>query len=141
MAFIFGATDLRYLDSHRVARLSTIDQDGFPHLVPVCFVRINNTIYITVDQKPKKTNRLSRLKNIEKNPSVALLVDQYDEDWSRLSWLMLRGEANILTSGMEYNTAQTQLKQKYKQYKPMTLTTLPLIAIQVIKVNSWQASP
>ncbi len=84
----------RFLDAARVARLATADASGAPHVVPVCFAVDNATLYVTVDEKPKRADRpLKRLRNIAENPRVAVLVDRYDEDWRRLGWVMLRGTA------------------------------------------------
>ncbi|MDA0230722.1 MAG: TIGR03668 family PPOX class F420-dependent oxidoreductase [Proteobacteria bacterium] len=127
-----------FLDTHRVARLATADKNGTPHLVPVCFVRMETRVYITIDQKPKLGADLKRLRNIAENPSVALTVDHYDDvDWSKLGWLMVRGQAVILTDGSEHGTAQERLCGKYPQLRNMQLAALPVIAIQMRKVTSW----
>ena len=127
-----------FLDAHRVAHLATADDSGAPHLVPVCFVRIEARVYITIDQKPKLGAELKRLRNIAENPSVALTVDHYDDaDWSRLGWLMVRGQAVILNGGSEHGTAQSHLCDKYPQLQNMQLAALPVIAIQMQKIASW----
>jgi len=127
-----------FLDAHRVARLATADKHGAPHLVPVCFVRIETRVCITIDQKPKLGANLKRLRNIAENPSVALTVDYYDDaDWSRLGWLMVRGQAVILNGGSEHDAAQERLCSKYPQLRSMQLAALPVIAIQMQKVTSW----
>ena len=127
-----------FLDAHRVAHLATVDNSSAPHLVPVCFVRIEARIYITVDQKPKLGADLKRLRNIAENPSVALTVDHYDDaDWSRLGWIMVRGQAVILNGGSEHGTAQEHLCSKYLQLQNMQLAALPVIAIQMQKIASW----
>ena len=82
----------RFLETRRVARLATADTRGIPHVVPVCFVIANGTLYVTIDEKPKRQTGtpLKRLRNIAENPAVAILADRYDEDWTRLGWIMLR---------------------------------------------------
>ena len=55
-----------------------------------------DTLYSAVDEKPKRTHRLQRLRNIEVNPRVEVLIDHYDDDWSRLWWVRLRGSARIV---------------------------------------------
>ena len=127
-----------FLDTHRVARLATADKFGCPHLVPVCFARINGRVYITIDQKPKRNADLKRLRNIAENPSVALTVDHYDDaDWSKLGWLMVRGQAEILSKGSEHDAAQERLRAKYPQLQNMQLAALPVIAIEMQRVTSW----
>ena len=128
----------RFLDSRRVGHLATADKRGAPHVVPVCFTISENTAYITIDQKPKGNPRaLKRLRNIADNPAVALVGDRYDEDWSRLGWVVLCGRAEILDSGAEHGMAQELLRARYPQYRAMQLADLPVIAIRVERVASW----
>ncbi len=128
----------RFLASRRVGHLATADASGAPHVVPVCFAVGENTAYITIDQKPKGNPRaLKRLRNIAGNPSAALVADRYDEDWTRLGWVMLRGRAEILDAGGEHDAAQELLRMRYPQYRGMQLTELPVIAIRIERVTSW----
>jgi PPOX class probable F420-dependent enzyme len=130
----------RFLDLSRVAHLATADKAGVPHLVPVCFCLDGTSLYITVDEKPKRTDvPLKRLRNIAENPMVAVTVDRWDEDWTRLGWVMLRGSAEILTDGNQHDTAQDRLRLRYPQYRTMDLTKLPVIAVRIQRVLSWGA--
>jgi PPOX class probable F420-dependent enzyme len=130
----------RFLDQSRVAHLATAGRDGAPHLVPVCFCVDALSLYITVDEKPKRTDiPLRRLRNIQENPAVAVTVDRWDEDWTRLAWIMLRGAAEILPSGAEHDAAQARLRQRYPQYRTMDLAPLPVIALRIARVLSWGA--
>jgi PPOX class probable F420-dependent enzyme len=127
-----------FFDTRRIAYLATADRHGEPHVVPVCFVRMGEQIYITIDQKPKRLTELKRLRNIAENSSVALTVEHYDDaDWSKLGWLMIRGKAVILRNGSDHDVAQAALRAKYHQLQNMELESLPVIAIQVAKVASW----
>ncbi len=76
----------RFLEHHRVAHLATADREGAPHVVPVCFAVAGGALYITIDEKPKRPPAagLKRLRNIAENPAVAVVVDRYDEDWTRI---------------------------------------------------------
>ena len=122
----------------RVGHLATADGQGAPHVVPVCFVVCENTLYITVDQKPKGTPRgLKRLRNLAENPAAAVVVDRWDEDWTRLGWVMLRGPAEILDDGAEHDLAQARLRERYPQYLTMRLADLPVIAVRIERVTSW----
>ncbi|MGC2525066.1 MAG: TIGR03668 family PPOX class F420-dependent oxidoreductase, partial [Stellaceae bacterium] len=126
------------VEHRRIGHLATADASGAPHVVPVCFVVKNEAVYITIDQKPKGDPRaLKRLRNIAANPSAALAVDHYDEDWTRLGWVMLRGHAEILDSGAEHDMAQKLLRERYPQYRRMELADLPVIAIRIERVTSW----
>ena len=128
----------RFLAARRVGHLATADTRATPHLVPVCFVVGEETLYITIDQKPKGDVRaLKRLRNIAENPVAAFVADRYDEDWTRLGWVMLRGPAEILASGAEHDHAQALLRSRYPQYRAMQLGGLPVIAIRIARVTSW----
>jgi PPOX class probable F420-dependent enzyme len=129
-----------FLERSRVAHLATADRSGVPHLVPVCFQVDGMSLYITVDEKPKRTDiPLKRLRNIQENPAVAVTVDRWDEDWTRLAWIMLRGPADILSAGEEHDRAQDRLRQRYPQYRTMDLAGLPVIAVRIRRVLSWGA--
>jgi len=85
-----------FLDRGRVGHLATADAGGAPHVIPVCYALAENTLYVTIDEKPKRQDRpLKRLRNILENPQTAFVVDRWDEDWRRLGWVMLRGRAEI----------------------------------------------
>jgi len=128
----------RFLAECRVGHLATADARATPHLVPVCFVVSDGALYITIDQKPKGDVRaLRRLKNIIENPVAAFVADRWDEDWTRLGWVMLRGPAEILTDGAEHDRAQALLRSRYPQYRRMALDDLPVIAIRIERVTSW----
>jgi PPOX class probable F420-dependent enzyme len=127
-----------FLASCRVGHLATADARAKPHLVPVCFVVSEGTLYITIDQKPKDDpRRLKRLRNVSENPVAAFVADRWDEDWSRLGWVMLRGPAEILGHGPEHDRAQALLQVCYPQYRKMELADLPVIAIRIEQVTSW----
>jgi PPOX class probable F420-dependent enzyme len=129
-----------FLERSRVAHLATADRSGAPHLVPVCFQMDELSLYITVDEKPKRTDiKLKRVRNILENPAVAVTVDRWDEDWTRLGWIMLRGPAEILPDGEEHDRAQERLRQRYPQYRTMDLAALPVIAVRIQRVLSWGA--
>ena len=128
----------RFLAGCRVGHLATADRRAAPHLVPVCFVVSEGAVYITIDQKPKGAVRaLKRLKNIIENPVATFVADRWDEDWTRLGWVMLRGPAEILADGAEHDRAQVLLRARYLQYRTMALADLPVIAIRIARVTSW----
>lgn len=134
---------LTFLASQPIARLATLDDGDAPQVLPVCFAATEDSIYITIDQKPKTGDprKLKRLENIRRNPKVALVADHYDnDDWSQLRWLIMRGEAEILDDGDEHDTAQDLLRARYPQYREMELADLPVIAIRITSVRGWSAT-
>jgi PPOX class probable F420-dependent enzyme len=132
------AAERDFLARSRVGYLATADTRAAPHVVPVCFVVSENTLYITVDQKPKRDPRaLKRLRNLAENPVAAFVVDRWNEDWTRLGWVMLRGPAEILANGAEHDRAQAWLCERYPQYRGMRLADLPVIALRITRVASW----
>jgi PPOX class probable F420-dependent enzyme len=137
----FEAAEMRErVREARVARLATVDADGRPHLVPICFALDGDVLYSAVDQKPKRSKRLKRLENIRTNPQVAVLVDHYDDDWTRLWWVRLDGTARVLEGGPEREHALALLREKYAQYRS-ELPTGPVIAVRVERWQGWAADP
>lgn len=135
---MLSETQRRFVESRRVGHLATADASGAPFLTPVCFGLRDQTLYITIDEKPKRRDRpLKRVRNILENPKVAFVVDRWDEDWTRLGWLMLRGAAEILDGGPEHDAAQELLRSRYPQYRSMNLADLPVIALRIAHVASW----
>src|SRR6266508_4240770 len=129
--------ELRFMESQRVAHLATADASGRPHVVPVCFAYLEGRIYIAIDEKPKRSLRLKRLRNIEENRRVALVLDRYDDDWSRLGWVLVQGSGAIITAGTEHERAVAALRERYVQYHAMALEGRPVIRVTVEMVSSW----
>ena len=128
----------RFLDKGRVGHLATADRNGTPHVIPVCYAAAEDTLYVTIDEKPKRRDvPLKRVRNILENPQAAFVVDHYDEDWRRLGWIMLRGRAEILDDGAEHERAQELLRERYPQYRAMNLTGLPVIALRIARAIGW----
>ena len=126
----------RFADA-RVARLATIGAGGQPHLVPITFAVRGNVIVTAVDHKPKRSMDLRRLRNIETNPRVSVLVDHYDDDWSLLWWVRADGVARILR-GDDRAEPLRWLAEKYDQYLTRPPEG-PVIRIDVSAWRSWSA--
>lgn len=107
----------RRVAAARVARLASVDPAGRLHVVPICFALDGETLVSAVDAKPKASTRPQRLVNVRASPEVALLVDEYDEDWSRLWWVRLRGRARVVEEEPEREDALALLAAKYPQYR------------------------
>jgi PPOX class probable F420-dependent enzyme len=121
-----------------VGRLATVAPGGRPHLVPVVFALHDDVVYTAVDAKPKTTQRLRRLSNIEANPQVSLLVDHYDRDWTQLWWVRVDGVAEIHHDGDVVHTGRDLLRAKYPQYQSVSLNGA-VIAIAIRRWSSWHA--
>ncbi len=123
----------------RVATLATIRPDGAPHVVPFCFVLAGDSILSAVDSKPKATRRLARLENVRHDPRVAVLVDEWSEDWRRLWWIRIEGRATVLEPGAESGAALRSLAAKYEQYR-VHPPQGPVLAISAERWSGWSAS-
>lgn len=129
----------RQLRMARSATLGTVDEQGRPHLVPIVFAYEDGVLYSAVDQKPKSTYRLRRLRNIEANPDVSVLVDHYEDDWSRLWWVRLDGTATVLRSGPGFRRGLALLTRKYNVYT-IEPPPGPVIEVRVQEIRSWSSS-
>ena len=134
-----------------------MDSNAVPHIVPVVFAFDGEKYYIPVDEKTKtaKPNRLRRIKNIEVNPSVALLIDEYNEDWKKLLFIMIQGKASILGKIRGHNEGDEEaenddndklliiahklLLAKYPQYQDIAIGKL-CIVIYPQKTIFWSMS-
>ncbi len=122
-----------------VAVLATVRPDGAPHIVPVVFAMAadcDDVVFTAVDAKPKSTQRLRRLDNIAHQPEVSLLVEHYDDDWSRLWWVRADGTATIHHDGETLAAGYAQLRAKYPQYQHVALDG-PVISIRIHRWASW----
>lgn len=122
----------------RVARLATVAASGRPHLVPVVFALDGGVIYFAVDAKPKRSLHLQRLRNIAANPSVSLLVDHYEEDWTRLWWVRVDGEAGVVEDPVRAARAIDLLAGRYPQYH-QSRPPGPVVAIAIQRITGWAA--
>ena len=129
--------------SARVARLATVSQAGEPHVVPICFAYDGEVFYSALDAKPKRVplEQLARVRHIRANPRVCLLIDEYDEDWSKLRYIIVHGEAEVLADGDEHARAVRLLREKYKQYQAMAIDENPVIKIKPMRFVVWRMTP
>jgi PPOX class probable F420-dependent enzyme len=132
--------DRALLHQARVGRLATASAKGEPHVVPVCFVFDGTYLYSAIDRKPKRVAvpNLRRLRNLRENPRARLLLDHYDEDWTRLRYVLLACRAEILEAGPDHERALTLLREKYPQYRSMAgFGQGPVIRLMPERVTSW----
>jgi PPOX class probable F420-dependent enzyme len=132
-----------FLARHRVGRLATADRAGAPHVVPFCFALDGDALYFVIDAKPKRAQgtAVKRMRNIAENPAVAVVVDDYDEDWTRLGYLLVRGRAAVVTDAAERARALAALRARYPQYRAMALAGAahPVVRITPEHAHLWTA--
>jgi PPOX class probable F420-dependent enzyme len=134
------------IQQHRIGHLATVDTQGIPHIVPVCFVYDGTALYSAIDHKPKRATgyAMKRIQNILHQPQVAFLVDHYDEDWPQLYYVLMRGLASILEDGPERQQALVMLEQKYRQYQERQLAHSAGLVIKILPTSirrwGWQSA-
>jgi PPOX class probable F420-dependent enzyme len=129
-----------FIRDSRVARLATVSRDGQPLVVPICYAYDGERLYSVIDQKPKRVppERLKRVRNIRENPKVSLIIDDYDENWTQLRYVIIQAEAEVLFEGEEQKRAIALLQGKYSQYQEMDITGGPVIKITPKRIMSWR---
>lgn len=129
-----------FLEQQRVAHLATVGAGAAPHVVPIVYAVVDQTICFVVDDKPKRTRTgLKRLRNIAANPRVAVVVDRYDEDWTRLAYLLIHGRAQLVESSSEFAVVLAELRRRYAAYRAMALdiSTHPMVRIAIERIHEW----
>lgn len=135
-----GGEARRLFASAGIARLGTVGADGAPHLVPICFAVEGDRIYSAVDHKPKRTDRLRRLANIAANPRVSMLVDHYEDDWSKLWWVRADGVGRVAAPGVDQHARAVELLgARYEQYRQRPLAGTAIV-ISVSRWSGWKAA-
>ena len=140
---LLNHAELAFLVAARRAILATVDVNGRPRLVPICFIvdAVDGVRILTpLDDKPKVTKdkrALARVRDIESRPEVSLLVERWDEDWSRLGWLRLDGRAALLEPGAAPAETIERFRTKYPQYATHSLESSPMITVEVERAVSW----
>jgi len=138
-----------FLASARRAVLATIAPGGRPRLVPICFVLEGDPpiLYSPLDEKPKRVGdprELARVRDVLRDPRVTVLIDRWDEDWTRLGWLRCHGTSSLLgpvgVPAGEHARAVEALRQKYPQYETHDLAGRPIIRIVLERATSWAAT-
>src|SRR5262245_37301452 len=129
----------------RVGHLGTADASGQPLVVPICYAWDGANLYSAVDAKPKieRVERLKRIRNIRENAKVSVVIDHYDEEWSRLRYVIIQGQARVLTGGDDFSRDAYRLLDKYPQYRAMRLDREAglMIKVEPAKVTEWRYRP
>jgi PPOX class probable F420-dependent enzyme len=135
----FDPSVAAFIAAHRVARLATADARGAPHVVPVCYACDGSRIYSAIDLKPKRAGAtvLKRVRNILQNPLVALVIDDYGEDWRTLAYVLIQGRAEVLEHGCARQRAECLLREKYPQYRELLAAGCMILSIEPTNVAAW----
>jgi len=136
----FSESERAYVESGRVGRLATADECGRPNVVPFCYALLEDALVSPLDEKPKgrDVRDLRRVRDIEANPFVAVVIDDYSPDWTDLVWVQLRGQATLVDSDDDSHPgAVATLREKYDQYADHDIDTRPLVWITPGHVRSW----
>ncbi|HSE03252.1 MAG TPA: TIGR03668 family PPOX class F420-dependent oxidoreductase [Methylomirabilota bacterium] len=133
-----------FITSARVGRLATADAGGQPMVVPICYAFDGRALYSAVDAKPKQAppEGLKRIRNLRENPRVSIVIDEYEEDWTRLRYVIIQGRAELLTEGAHFTHGVDLLLAKYAQYERIGLPRERGLMIRVTpsRVSAWQYS-
>jgi PPOX class probable F420-dependent enzyme len=122
-----------------VGRLATTSGGGAIHLVPVCFALVADRVVGAVDHKPKRTQQLRRLQDIRETGRAVLLIDHYDDDWSKLWWIRVTGAATVHEGDEVDRAARAALADKYRQYRQVPPTG-PVWSLTLDEVTWWAAT-
>jgi hypothetical protein len=137
---------IQFLNDESTGRISSIDKDGFPQIIPMNFVFLDNAVYMHSHIKGEK------IENIKRNSKVGFEVDRNleflpsyfsDPDDASLAdtlyiSVIIKGEALLVKDKEEKVLALNGLMEKYQpegQYKPMRKDMDVLDATAVIKIT------
>jgi PPOX class probable F420-dependent enzyme len=134
-----SAGALRLVRAARVAHLATADSKRQPLVIPICFAFDGKEFFSPLDEKPKRVSpqKLRRIRNIKENSRVSLVIDRWDEDWRKLAYILVSGQARILFTGQKHRKAVSLLRRKYRQYHTMAIEERPMIVIRPLATKAW----
>jgi len=134
MAHRLSGKVLAFVRAQRVARVATVSGDGIPHNVAVCTVAASGRIYFASEKDSRK------VRNLRRNPRVALAFDQYTENWKRLAGTMIVGTSVIIDQGAAFRRARQALYRKYKLYQrvaPINEGASVIVCVTPTSSFSW----
>jgi PPOX class probable F420-dependent enzyme len=137
MAEVPPAWARAFVEQARVGHLATSSASAEPHVIPVCYVLLDDTLYSVIDEKPKSGRRLRRLRNIDETSRASLVVDHYSDDWARLAFVLMHGSASVIPAEAAILDA---LREKYPQYRSMSLGDSEMVRLRVERWTAWRGS-
>jgi PPOX class probable F420-dependent enzyme len=126
------------LATERVARLGYLDSDDRPRVLPVTFALGDGCVWIAIDEKPKRTPEPARIRYLRRRPEAALVVDHYDDDWTRLAWVQLLCRVEVVPVESSADGVAA-LAEKYEQYAERSPPG-PLLRLSVERALHWRAA-
>jgi nitroimidazol reductase NimA-like FMN-containing flavoprotein (pyridoxamine 5'-phosphate oxidase superfamily) len=109
----------------RVCRIATVRPNGEPHVIPVCPVFDgDSTVYVDIGP------RYATAENIKSDPRVAVLIDEYSDDWTQLKSVLLRCQAKP-ASAAESDHAWERIRAKFPQYEGFNWEPRLTLALRV----------
>ena len=141
MALAISEPVQHFIKSHIVARLATANVNGQPHVIPFCYAFNGEHVYFVVDQKPKRQTGkpIKRIRNMLENPQAAIVIDDYDDDWTQLAYVLITGTTAMVDDEWEYGEMLALLRGRYPQYREMDLrfSNNTMVRITPTKVHAW----
>ncbi len=129
----------RRFSASPIARLATVRPDGGPHVVPMVFALVEDTVYSAVDAKPKRSRGLQRLANVRADPRCTLLVDHYEDDWRHLWWVRADGRGEVVDEPSPAHRGIRALVERFPQYRDQPPAG-PLLVVTVERWNGWAST-
>jgi PPOX class probable F420-dependent enzyme len=130
---LLRGAEAEFVASARVSHLATTDETGGPHVVPICHVLDLDDVIFASETQTKK------VRNLIRDGRATICVDAYDEDWTTLRQVIVRGEALMIDRGYEWERDRQLLYEKYPQYateSPIDDGTT-IVAVRIDQVLSW----
>jgi PPOX class probable F420-dependent enzyme len=137
MARVPPAWARAFVERARVGHLATTSAGAEPHVIPVCYVLLGDTLYSVIDEKPKSGRRLRRLRNIDETGRASLVVDHYSDNWDHLAFVLMHGSARVVPAESSVLDA---LREKYPQYRSMPLGDSEMVRLRVERWTAWRGS-
>jgi nitroimidazol reductase NimA-like FMN-containing flavoprotein (pyridoxamine 5'-phosphate oxidase superfamily) len=135
-----------FLDKEHVGRIASIDENGFPQIIPMNFVFLDDVIYMHSHTRGEK------LENVTRNEKVGFEVDReleflpsYFEDPKDASLadtlyisVVIKGKGEIVKDKKEKTNALNGLIKKYQpegKYEPISPEMEVLDEVAIIKIT------
>ena len=136
-----------FLNEEHVGRISSIDENGFPQIIPMNFVFLNDAVYMHSHVKGEKLDNIFRNNRVgfEADRELEFLPSYFEDphnaalaDTLYIS-VVIKGMASFVSDKEEKTLALNGLMKKYQpegQYDPIKSDMRVLDAVSIIKITS-----